>query len=144
MSDPLYIVRRPFRSKGRFFNAGDLIYDLYEEVKLPKIKLSEKKIVLVPKEGYEREALKGYFEHRRGMDLEAILEEGASKGSRVAEPQDTGTKATNPTPGTPEVKAEAPKVPEAPKHPMPEVKPVAAPAANPVVKPAAPKPPATK
>jgi len=113
----LYVVKRAFRSRERYFAVGTFIEDLQTVVKRGKIKISEGKIVRVPDEGPEREALFTYFETRKGIDLRSRFAERVSKGSTPAEPAAKGTDTT-PT-GTPTPEAPAASIPSAPKHPMP-------------------------
>jgi hypothetical protein len=125
-----YIVNKPFRSVGKFFNRGDIITSL-DEVKLGRIKVNERKLILIPEDEEGLAKLSVYFEQRRRVDLtQAIadyeatqtedapedgqdLDEGSepdaeeskeddSKAPDVAEPRAKAD--STPTPGT-----EAPK-----------------------------------
>lgn len=124
----IYIVARPFRSMGRFFAVGTIIEDL-SEVKLGKIKMKERKIIPVPDDDVEYAKLKDYLEHRRGVDLEQILDDyEATSGEEVTqepkEPKEPVTPPEAPSVAEPSAKADStpppgtpdPKVvPEAPK-----------------------------
>jgi len=118
----LYVVKRPFRSKGQFFATGDFIEDLLDEVKYGKIKLTEGKIARVPEEGPERDGLIAWFKQRKGFDLAQALQDRASEGSKIAESKEPSAKAT-PQPGTTAAPAPA-------KHPMPKPVTKAAPSAS--------------
>ncbi|MNU72328.1 hypothetical protein D3C71_617840 [compost metagenome] len=124
----IYIVARPFRSMGRFFAVGTIIEDL-SEVKLGRIKMKERKIIPVPDDDNEYTKLKDYLAHRRGVDLEQILDDydATSAEEEADEPKEPVTtpeapsvaepsaKAdSTPPPGTPDPEVE-PAAPEAPK-----------------------------
>lgn len=133
-NDFLYVVKRPFRSNGKWFHVGDILEDL-GVVKLGKIKVSEGKLVRIPKDKESLNHFIDYFKARTGIDLAERLAERVSKGSRSAEPVKPDANAT-PQPGTPDdpPKDEAPK--ETPKEATtetPKETPQAAPAQAPKV-----------
>lgn len=119
----IYIVARPFRSMGRFFAVGTIIEDL-SEVKLGKIKMKERKIIPVPDDDVEYAKLKDYLEHRRGVDLEQILDDyEATSGEEVTqEPKEPVTPPEAPSVAEPSAKADSTPPPGTPD---PKVEPAA-------------------
>lgn len=111
MTKQLYVVRRPFRTGGEFFGIGTILEDL-STIKRGRLKLTEGKIIPLPREKEEIIKLHHYFKGKFGVDLVGILNARISKGSESAEP--TTPKDNTPPPGTPEAKplsgkASAPK-----------------------------------
>lgn len=119
----IYIVARPFRSMGRFFAVGTIIEDL-SEVKLGKIKMKERKIIPVPDDDTEYAKLKDYLEHRRGVDLEQILDdyEATSEEEDANEPKEPVTPPEAPSVAEPSAKADSTPPPGTPD---PKVEPAA-------------------
>jgi cell division protein FtsN len=136
---PKYIVNKPFRSKGRFFNRGDIITSL-DEVKLGKIKVNERKLILIPEDEEGRARLAVYFEQRRRVDLEQALADHAAsqtEDEELVDDEDLDTGSEPDASDSEEDASEAPDVAEpsakadstpTPGTDAPTVTPVAAPA----------------
>lgn len=95
----LYVVRRPFKTRGVFYAVGTLLDDL-QPIKYAQIKINEKKIIPIPEDPAALGRLCEYFRVRLGIDLEGLLAEGVSKGSESAEQKEPVVNIPT-TPGTP-------------------------------------------
>lgn len=113
----MWIVRRPFRSRGVHYQAGDVVTSP-EPIKLFNSKLSGGKLLEVPATEEELQELQHFFKVKIGVDFTPNLEAAVAKKNAVPK-----TQSTAPVP-----KAAPKGAPAAPK-----VAPTVAPKATPVV-----------
>ena len=80
----LYIIRRPFKSCGVFYDRGDIIKDTHlPQIKRYKTKLIEKKIIPIPTDAQELKELDYYFQEKFGISLIDKLKKITAKKPKV-------------------------------------------------------------
>lgn len=104
----IYVVKRPFKSAGKYYAVGTILEDL-TGVKLPKIKVREGKLVPFYKGAPRYEDNLKYLEHRSGRELRRAIKEALSE-----KPKSEPKPAPKPKPQP------APKVKPAAKKAAPE------------------------
>lgn len=86
-----YVVKKPFRSNGRFYNYGDVVRDNdIANIKLFKSKVGFGKLIAIDEQNAKE--LIAYFKSKYGIDLQL----NAPTKSVEAKPADKKPPVTNP------------------------------------------------